>query len=221
MRTEVAEDGVRVGEWSWHGPFKGYRLVLADKAALLVALIIAAAMSFFWILGMVGLWGSPLLRFDHVIIIWTLEAELALAPPIWLFFRVMDIVVGVKTRWWQASRYAVRHQTAHGGIGKLSESLVQSRGKRNERGMPKFAARKSIMLREYHVLVIWPDGCREKIGRFGRRLSAARCIVENSADWLARRRPAESLDAERSLLVGGERLARTSTQPLCRQAEAL
>jgi hypothetical protein len=47
------------------------------------------------------------------------------------------------------------------------------------------------MMREYHVLVVWPDGRREKVGRFGRRLSAARWIEEKAADWLAQYRPAE------------------------------
>lgn len=58
-------------------------------------------------------------------------------------------------------------------------------------GRPIFLARKSIMRREYHVLVIWPDGRREKVGRFVRRLSAARWIEEKSAEWLANSRPAE------------------------------
>jgi hypothetical protein len=73
----------------------------------------------------------------------------------------------------------------------LSESLVESRETRYGSDRPRFAARKSIMLREYHVLVVWPDGRREKVGRFGRRLSAARWIEEKSADWLAQYRLAK------------------------------
>ena len=73
----------------------------------------------------------------------------------------------------------------------MPDSLGENRETRYDSDEPKFAARKSIMMREYHVLVIWPDGRREKIGRFGRRLSAARWIEEKSADWLERFRPAE------------------------------
>lgn len=73
----------------------------------------------------------------------------------------------------------------------MSESLVESRERRCDSDRPRFAARKSIMMREYHVLVVWPDGRREKVGRFGRRLSAARWIEEKAADWLAQYRPAE------------------------------
>jgi hypothetical protein len=73
----------------------------------------------------------------------------------------------------------------------LSESLAESREARYDSDRPKFVARKGVLLRVYHVLVIWPDGRREKVGCFGRRLGAARWIEEKSADWLAHYRPAE------------------------------
>jgi len=48
-----------------------------------------------------------------------------------------------------------------------------------------FLPRKGILVREYHVLVIMPDGRRLKVGEFPRRPDAARWIKEKSADWLA------------------------------------
>ncbi len=53
-------------------------------------------------------------------------------------------------------------------------------------GAPKFTPRKGVLMREYHVLVIWPDGRRMKIGEFPRKPDAARWIQQKSADWLAR-----------------------------------
>ena len=50
---------------------------------------------------------------------------------------------------------------------------------------PKFTPRKGVLMREYHVLVIWPDGRRMKIGQFPRKPDAARWIQKKSADWLA------------------------------------
>ena len=50
---------------------------------------------------------------------------------------------------------------------------------------PTFLPRKGILVREYHVLVIMPDGRRLKVGEFPRRPDAARWIKEKSADWLA------------------------------------
>jgi hypothetical protein len=51
---------------------------------------------------------------------------------------------------------------------------------------PKFTPRKGVLMREYHVLVTWPDGRRMKIGEFPRKPDAARWIQQKSADWLAR-----------------------------------
>jgi hypothetical protein len=110
MLLEAPIDIVRVAGATDSPSFKLYRLAMADKAAMLIALIIAAAALFFWLLGIVGLWGSPQSRFDHAMIVWTAEAELALVLPIWLFLRVMEIVVGVTNRWLLASRYGVRRQ---------------------------------------------------------------------------------------------------------------
>jgi hypothetical protein len=50
---------------------------------------------------------------------------------------------------------------------------------------PTFLARKGVMMRHYHVVALWPDGRREKIGRFVRRPDAARWIKQKSAEWLA------------------------------------
>ena len=56
----------------------------------------------------------------------------------------------------------------------------------------KFAARKGVLLREYHVLVVWSDGRREKVGRFLHKLDAVRWIAQESAEWLTQSDAAES-----------------------------
>ena len=84
-------------------PLTAFRLVLADRVALLIAFLVAAAMFFFWVLGLVGLGGLPQSRFDHAMIVWLIEAELALALPIWLFLRVIDVVVRAKS--WRSRAY--------------------------------------------------------------------------------------------------------------------
>ncbi len=50
---------------------------------------------------------------------------------------------------------------------------------------PVFTPRKGVLVREYHVLVVWPDGRREKVGLFPRKPDAARWIKQKSAEWLA------------------------------------
>ena len=50
---------------------------------------------------------------------------------------------------------------------------------------PVFLPRKGVLMREYHVLVRWPDGRRMKVGRFPCRPDAARWIAHKSVDWLA------------------------------------
>jgi hypothetical protein len=50
---------------------------------------------------------------------------------------------------------------------------------------PAFLARKGVLSREYHVLVVWPDGRRTKVGRFFRRMDAAHWIAQKSRAWLS------------------------------------
>ena len=50
---------------------------------------------------------------------------------------------------------------------------------------PLFLARKGVLSRDYHVLVIWPDGRRTKVGRFLQRTDAAQWIAQTSKEWLA------------------------------------
>ena len=71
--------------------FKNFRLVWADKLALLLACFIAGTAFLFWISGTVGLEGYSNPRFDGAMIDWTLKAELLLVPPMWLLLRVIDI----------------------------------------------------------------------------------------------------------------------------------
>ncbi len=79
---------------------------------MLIALIVAAAALYFWLLGIVCLWGKPQIRFDHAMLIWTFEAELALVLPIWLFLRGVDTMIGATSRWLRESRYGVRRDAA-------------------------------------------------------------------------------------------------------------
>lgn len=66
------------------------------------------------------------------------------------------------------------------------ESLVESGETPSGSDAPIFLARKGVMVRHYHVVAVWPDGRREKIGRFLRRPDAARWIRQKSAEWLAK-----------------------------------
>src|SRR5580692_7895322 len=50
---------------------------------------------------------------------------------------------------------------------------------------PLFLPRKGVLSREYHVLVIWPDGRRTKVGRFFQRTDAAQWVAQTSKEWLA------------------------------------
>ena len=52
---------------------------------------------------------------------------------------------------------------------------------------PVFTPRKGVLAREYHVLVVWQDGRRKKVGQFPRKPDAARWIKQKSAEWLAQR----------------------------------
>jgi len=72
----------------------------------------------------------------------------------------------------------------------LPEISAQSGVAAGDSGGPKFAARKGVMLREYHVLVTWPDGRRMKVGQFPRRPDAALWIEQNSAGWLVQHQAA-------------------------------
>jgi len=66
----------------------------------------------------------------------------------------------------------------------MQESSPEDGGPVTDKDQPTFAARKGVLLREYHVLVIWSDGRREKIGRFFHKLDAVRWIAQESTDWL-------------------------------------
>jgi len=89
-------------------PPSAFRIVLADKVALLIAFLIAAAMCFFWILGLVGLGGLSQSRFDHAMLVWAIETELALALPIWLFLRAIDAIVRIGNQRSRAFRRVLR-----------------------------------------------------------------------------------------------------------------
>lgn len=46
---------------------------------------------------------------------------------------------------------------------------------------PSFLPRKGVLVREYHVVVTWPDGRRLKVGKFPRKPDAVRWIEQKSA----------------------------------------
>lgn len=54
----------------------------------------------------------------------------------------------------------------------------------NHNVRPTFSTRKGVLVREYHVVVAWPDGRREKFGRFPRKPDAVRWIKQKSGAWL-------------------------------------
>ena len=108
MIAEGPQDIVRVANGSNSPLFKAFRMVLADKIALLIAFLIAAAMVFFWILGLIGLSGLPQAKFDHAMIVWAIETELALALPIWLVLRTIDALVRVMNQRSRAYRHVLR-----------------------------------------------------------------------------------------------------------------
>jgi hypothetical protein len=66
----------------------------------------------------------------------------------------------------------------------MQDILPENPDTSDNSGVPTFLARKGVMMREYHVVALWPDGRREKIGRFVRRPDAARWIAQKSAEWL-------------------------------------
>jgi len=78
--------------------FKNFRLIWADKLALLLAFFIAGTAFLFWISGIVGLAGYSNLRFDGAMVDWTLKAETLLVPPTWVFLRVMDLGARILVR---------------------------------------------------------------------------------------------------------------------------
>jgi len=71
--------------------------------------------------------------------------------------------------------------------GVLAEADVERHGATRAASarIPKFLPRKGVLSREYHVLVVWPDGRRTKTGRFFQRTDAAQWIAQKSQEWLA------------------------------------
>jgi len=106
--AEGPQDIVRVANGSNSPLFNAFRMVLVDKIALLIAFLIAAAMCLFWILGLVGLGGLPHSRFDHAMLVWAIETELALVVPIWLFLRAIDALVRISNKRSRSYRRVLR-----------------------------------------------------------------------------------------------------------------
>jgi len=88
--------------------FGRFRLIWADKLALLMALVIAAVAFLFWIVGFVGLDGLSHLRFDNAIIDWTIQAEESLVPTIWLLLRGLDFGARALARFLRSSLARIR-----------------------------------------------------------------------------------------------------------------
>ena len=82
---------------------KRFRLIWADKLALLLAFFIAGAAFLFWIIGVVDLEGFSRLRFDNAMLDWTINTELALVPAMWLLLRAMDFCARALVRFLRSS----------------------------------------------------------------------------------------------------------------------
>lgn len=96
MPLEALRDFVGVVDDTHVVPFRTHYLGLADRIALLIALLIAATASYCWLLGIIGLWGKPQFRFADAMIIWGIEVELALALPAWLLMKIITVIVRMK-----------------------------------------------------------------------------------------------------------------------------
>lgn len=70
----------------------------ADKVALGLALLIAAASLFVWIPAAIALRTAFDGSFDRYMLLWTVEAELAIALPLWLGLRVIDFIASRSRR---------------------------------------------------------------------------------------------------------------------------
>jgi hypothetical protein len=77
---------------------KWYRFIWPEMIVLPIALIIAGGACVFWFLGDMSLAGYPHQRFDSAMYLGTINAEMVLVLPIWLFLRAADIGVRV-LRW--------------------------------------------------------------------------------------------------------------------------
>lgn len=70
----------------------------ADKVALGLALLIAAAGLFVWIPAAIALRTAFDGSFDRYMLLWIVEAELAIALPLWLGLRVIDFIASRSRR---------------------------------------------------------------------------------------------------------------------------
>ena len=70
---------------------KWYRFLWPELLVLPIALILAGGAYGIWIVGANSLAGFPHQRFDDAMVQGTLQAELVLVLPIWLFLRGADI----------------------------------------------------------------------------------------------------------------------------------
>ena len=77
---------------------KLYRFIWPEMVALPIALIIAGGAYAFWIVGVLSLAGYQHQRFDSAIYEATVNAELVLVLPLWLFLRAMDLSVRYLSR---------------------------------------------------------------------------------------------------------------------------
>ena len=75
-----------------------YRFVWPELIVLPIALIIAGGVCAFWLIGDLSLAGYPHQRFDSAMAHGTINAEVVLVLPIWLFLRAADIGVRILSR---------------------------------------------------------------------------------------------------------------------------
>ena len=78
----------------------------------------------------------------------------------------------------------------------MVESLPANDCSSHQKDDPSFEPRKGVLIREYHVVVTWPDGRRLKVGQFPRKPDAVRWIKQKSAEWLAQSYAAGNSDQD-------------------------
>ena len=71
---------------------------------------------------------------------------------------------------------------------------------RKRSGAPRFYPRKTYLARDYYVLVVWPEGSRQRVDCFSNRQDAAIWVKRSASEWLAalRKVPKTSSPASRT-----------------------
>ena len=85
---------------------KWYRFLWPEMIVLPIVLIIAGGAYAFWFVGALSLAGYAHQRFDSAMYLGTINAEVVLILPIWLFLRAADLCVRLLRRPFRPGRSA-------------------------------------------------------------------------------------------------------------------